>query len=217
MKRKYIFLAVIVLLVIAITSCEIADLLEGLGSNVYVTTGAIKPTATSGAKIDSILSEEKPSSDEVGKLKNSLMEDLASPAKAAEIKEKMKTPLDEDTDIASFLPDNLKKLIGDNDDDENNQIDEELGRYITTEGDLVALIILADALDSLIDEEGEPIDNWDDVEVSDLIDSLSSSLGVAAEVSEGLGNFIKDQIEDMDDIDDEAMDMLKKIFPNLFS
>ena len=217
MKRKYIFLAVIVLLVIAITSCEIADLLEGLGSNVYVATGAIKPTATSGAKIDSILSEEKPSSDEVGKLKNSLMEDLASPAKAAEIKEKMKTPLDEDTDIASFLPDNLKKLIGDNDDDENNQIDEELGRYITTEGDLVALIILADALDSLIDEEGEPIDNWDDVEVSDLIDSLSSSLGVAAEVSEGLGNFIKDQIEDMDDIDDEAMDMLKKIFPNLFS
>jgi len=32
-----------------------------------------------------------------------------------------------------------------------------------------------------------------------------------------LGNFIKDQIEDMDEIDDEAMDMLKKIFPNLFS
>ena len=214
MKRKYIFLAVIVLLVIAITSCEIADLLEGLGSNVYVTTGAIKPTATSGAKIDSILSEEKPSSDEVGKLKNSLMEDLASPAKAAEIKEKMKTPLDEDTDIASFLPDNLKDFI---DDVNDGDIEDVLGEFITTEGDLVALIILADALDSLIDEEGEPIDNWDDVEVSDLIDSLSSSLGVAAEVSEGLGNFIKDQIEDMDDIDDEAMDMLKKIFPNLFS
>ncbi|MFA5570760.1 MAG: hypothetical protein WC990_04900 [Sphaerochaetaceae bacterium] len=214
MKRKYIFLAVIVLLVIAITSCEIADLLEGLGSNVYVTTGAIKPTATSGAKIENLFKPGGFEDFDVEGLKNSLMEDLASPAKAAEIKEKMKTPLDEDTDIASFLPDNLKDFI---DDVNDGDIEDVLGEFITTEGDLVALIILADALDSLIDEEGEPIDNWDDVEVSDLIDSLSSSLGVAAEVSEGLGNFIKDQIEDMDDIDDEAMDMLKKIFPNLFS
>ncbi|MGI6439258.1 MAG: hypothetical protein ACOX0W_03150 [Sphaerochaetaceae bacterium] len=214
MKRKYIFLAVIVLLVIAITSCEIADLLEGLGSNVYVTTGAIKPTATSGAKIENLFKPDGFEDFDVEGLKNSLMEDLASPAKAAEIKEKMKTPLDEDTDIASFLPDNLKDFI---DDVNDGDIEDVLGEFITTEGDLVALIILADALDSLIDEEGEPIDNWDDVEVSDLIDSLSSSLGVAAEVSEGLGNFIKDQIEDMDDIDDEAMDMLKKIFPNLFS
>jgi hypothetical protein len=214
MKRKYIFLAVIVLLVIAITSCEIADLLEGLGSNVYVATGAIKPTATSGAKIENLFKPGGFEDFDVEGLKNSLMEDLASPAKAAEIKEKMKTPLDEDTDIASFLPDNLKDFI---DDVNDGDIEDVLGEFITTEGDLVALIILADALDSLIDEEGEPIDNWDDVEVSDLIDSLSSSLGVAAEVSEGLGNFIKDQIEDMDDIDDEAMDMLKKIFPNLFS
>jgi predicted RND superfamily exporter protein len=113
MKRKYIFLAVIVLLVIAITSCEIADLLEGLGSNVYVATGAIKPTATSGAKIENLFKPDGFEDFDVEGLKNSLMEDLASPAKAAEIKEKMKTPLDEDTDIASFLPEKLKKLIKD--------------------------------------------------------------------------------------------------------
>ena len=215
MKRKYIFLAVIVLLVIAITSCEIADLLEGLGSNVYVATGAIKPTATSGAKIENLFKPGGFEDFDVEGLKNSLMEDLASPAKAAEIKEKMKAPLN-DTDIASFLPEKLKKLIKDDNDDD---IEDVLGDFITTEGDLVALIILADALDSFIDEEGKFKDFDDeDLDIPALIDSVGSSLGVAAEVSEGLGNFIDDLIEKMgDDVDEEVVNWLKNIFPNLFS